>query len=158
MNNKELILNVMYAQGIADALNLRSRAKDMDGTAIIAEESKIPMFDGTKDYSSWAVGSPVYEIVNGEKQVFTLITPYNASYYPTSTPSNTPSLWSIRHTKDPERAKAWLASNGTSGLYMKDEVCVDPNMEDATAVYRSIVDNNAYAPSAYINNWEKVEL
>lgn len=156
MNNRELILGVMYAQGLADALNLRSRAKDMDGTAIIAEESKIPMFDGTKDYSSWTVGAPVYEIVNGEKQVFTLITPYNASYYPTSTPSNTPSLWSIRHTKDPAKAKAWLAPNGTSGLYMKDEVCTDPNMGDATAVYRSIVDNNAYSPSAYINNWEKV--
>ena len=28
--------------------------------------------------------------------------------------------------------------------------------EKNTAVYRSIVDDNVYSPSAYINNWEKI--
>ena len=95
----------MRAQGKADALDLRARAPELDGTAIIAEEAKIPQFDGSKDYSGWAVGSPVWEEVDGERQVFTLLQPHNASHYPGSTPSNTPALWSIRHTKDPKRAK-----------------------------------------------------
>ena len=120
MTNQELILGVMRAQGKADALDLRARAPELDGTALIDEENKIPVFDGSKDYTSWKAGSPVRELVDGEWQVFTLITPHNASHYPGSTPSNTPALWSIRHTKDPKRAKPWLAPNGTSGLYELD--------------------------------------
>ena len=42
MNSKELVLSVMRAQGKADALDLRTRAATMDGTAIIAEEEKAP--------------------------------------------------------------------------------------------------------------------
>ena len=117
MTNQELILGVMRAQGKADALDLRARAPELDGTALIDEENKIPVFDGSKDYTSWKVGSPVRELVDGEWQVFTLLQPHNASHYPGSTPSNTPALWSIRHTKGPKRAKPWLAPNGTSGLY-----------------------------------------
>ena len=105
MTNQELILGVMRAQGKADALDLRARAPELDGTAIIAEESKVPQFDGSKDYSDWEAGAPVWEEVDGERQVFTLITPHNASHYPGSTPSTLPALWSIRHTKDPKRAK-----------------------------------------------------
>ena len=62
MTNQELILGVMRAQGKADALDLRARAPELDGTAIIAEEAKVPQFDGTKDYSSWAIGSPVWDL------------------------------------------------------------------------------------------------
>ena len=82
MTTKELVLSIMRSQGAADALDLRSRAPDLDGTAIIAEEAKVPQFDGTKDYSGWAIGSPVWEEVNGERQVFTLLQPHNASHYP----------------------------------------------------------------------------
>ena len=49
--------NIMKAQGKADALDLRSRASDLDGTAIIAEESKTPNFDPEKDYSLWPIGA-----------------------------------------------------------------------------------------------------
>ena len=50
----------MRAQGKADALDPRARAPELDGTAIIAEEAKVPQFDGTKDYSGWAIGSPPF--------------------------------------------------------------------------------------------------
>ena len=140
---KDEILAHMKAKGKADALELRSRAPSLDGTAIIAEEEKIPKFDPKKDYSGWAVGSPVYEIVDGERQVFTLITPHNASYYPGSTPSNTRALWSLKHTKDVAKAKPWVAPLGTSGMYMTDEVC-----ESDSKIWRSKQDNNPYEPGA----------
>ena len=152
MTNQELILGVMRAQGKADALDLRARAPELDGTALIDEENKIPVFDGSKDYSSWKAGSPVREPVDGEWQVFTLITPHNASHYPGSTPSNTPALWSIRHTKDPKRAKPWLAPNGTSGMYMTGECCTEDG-----AVYRCLEDNVVWPPSGYPQAWEAVE-
>ena len=163
MTNQQLILKMIYEQGRNDALNLRGRSADMDGTAIIAEEDKIPMFNPEKDYTSWAAGSPVYDMLEGEKQVFTLLIPHNASHYPGVRPNNNATLWSIKHTKDPAKAKAYLAPNGTSGMYMKGEVCTDPNAEVSeefrgeTVIYRSKVDNNVYAPSEYMANWEIVE-
>lgn len=148
MTNQELILNVMRAQGKADALDLRARAPELDGTAIIAEESKVPQFDNDKDYSGWAIGSPVWEDVDGERQIFTLLQPYNASHHPGSTPSTLPALWSIRHTKAPKQAKPWLPPNGTSGLYAKDECAVESGH-----VYRNNHDNNEFSPSAQPNLW-----
>ena len=140
MTNDE-ILALMKEKGKSDALDLRSRAKNLDGTAIIAEETKIPQFDGNKDYSSFPVGSPVWEEIDGERQVFGLIQPHNAAHYPGSTPSNTRALWSLKHTKDAERAKAWIAPLGTSGMYMKDEVC-----KHSDKIWRSKQDNNPYEP------------
>ena len=152
---KEEILALMKEKGKADALDLRSRAKDLDGTALIAEESKIPQFDPTKDYSTWSVGSPVYEIVDGERQVFTLITPHNASYYPGSTPSNTRALWSLKHTKDAAKAKPWVAPLGTSGMYDTGEVCTYNGH-----VWRSKKDGNPYEPGAVGTDdwWEDVGI
>ena len=151
---KEEILAHMKAKGKADALDLRSRAKDLDGTAIIAEESKIPQFDPTKDYSSFPVGSPVWEEVDGERQIFTLIQPHNASYYPGSTPSNTRALWGLKHTKDLSKAKPWVAPLGTSGLYMTDEVC-----KYSDKLWHSKKDNNPYEPGVTGTEdfWEVVE-
>ena len=69
MTTKDLVLSIMRSQGAADALDLRSRAPDLDGTAIIAEESKTPVFDPEKDYSGWPIGAPVRD---GE-QVYKLL-------------------------------------------------------------------------------------
>ena len=140
---KDEILNLMKEKGRSDALDLRSRAKDLDGTALIAEESKVPRFDPEKDYSDWAAGSPVFEEVDGERQVFTLIIPHNAANYPGSTPSNTLALWSLKHTKDAAKAKPWVAPLGTSGMYMTDEVC-----KHSDKLWKSKRDNNPYEPGA----------
>lgn len=59
--NRDLILSVMRAQGKADALDLRSRAPEMDGTAIIAEREKVPAWSESADYSSWPAGAPVQD-------------------------------------------------------------------------------------------------
>lgn len=147
--SNQFYLDAMKAQGLADAADLQSRAASMDGTALIAEEQKIPQFDPSKDYSNWAVGSPVWEAVEGERQVFTLLQPHNASHYPGSSPSTLPALWSIRHTKDPKKAKPWLASNGTSGLYELDECAVQNGH-----VYRNKRDNNEFSPEAMPSYWE----
>ena len=149
MTSQELILEVMREQGKSDALDLRSRANELDGTGVIAEEAKVPVFDGSKDYSAWPAGSPVREEVSGEWQVYKLITPYNAANYPGSTPSNTPALWSVCHTKDPALAKPWLAPNGQSGLYAVDECCTENGH-----VWKNTYEGNEFSPSALPERWE----
>ena len=149
MTSKERVLQRERDRGRLAALDLAKRASVLTPTEIIAEETKVPMFVWGKDYSACPVGSPVGEIVDGELQIFTMITPVNTAHYPGITPNTERSLFSLCHTKDPKRAKAWVAPLGISGLYMLDECCTD-----AGRVWRSTVNDNAYAPSAYPQNWE----
>ena len=147
ISNKDLILGVMREQGRADALALRSRAADLDGTAIIAEETKAPAFDPTKDYSGWPVGAPVTD----DGQVWTLLQPHNAANYQ-GRPATLRALWSLAHTKDPANAKPWVGPYGTSGMYMAGE-CY--RAEDGT-VYRCRSDNTVYDALALPGAWETV--
>lgn len=140
MTPYEIVINQHFNLGKNDALDLRGRAGKMDGTGIIEEEKKAPVFDAAKDYTQWTIGAPVREQVDGEYQVFKLIQPHNAAHY-TGTPSTTPALWSICHTTDPEKAKPYTAPNGTSGLWMMGEVCTKNGR-----IWKSILDNNAYPP------------
>lgn len=140
MTPYETIIQQHFQQGKTDALDLRDRASDMDGTGLIAEEKKVPVFDPDKDYSDWAVGSPVRELVDEEYQIFKLIQPYNAAHYD-GTPATLPALWSICHTMDSEKAKPYMPPNGISGLYMLDEVCTKDGR-----VWRSTQNDNPYPP------------
>lgn len=149
---KDTVLSILRSQGRADALDLRARAGQMDGTALIREEDKVPAFDPSKDYTSWPIGAPVAD----GGQVWTLLQPYNAANYP-QRPAELRSQWSLAHTKDPSRAKPYVAPLGTSGMYMTGECCTDPDYEDPTAVWRSLTDNNVWSPTQYAQNWEKVE-
>ena len=139
-----LAVAAMREKGTADALDLRERAADLDGTAVIAEEEKAPDFVPGKDYSQWPTGAPVRD---GE-QVYKLIQPHDAAGWPDQRPGDLPALWSICHTKDPLKAKPYQAPNGQSGMYMTDECCTEGGH-----VWRSTMDNNVWAPSGYPAGW-----
>lgn len=133
--------NIMYDAGKADALDLASRAPDMDGTAIIAEEDHIPAWSETADYTAQPAGIPVQD----EGQVWLLLIPHNAAHY-TGRPSKNRALWGLAHTTDPHKAKPWVASYGTSGLYKIDECCTWLHPDGTTHVHRNKHDNNEFPP------------
>ena len=147
MTNKEFVLAMVKEQGKTSALDLRSRASDMTGTAIIAEETKIPSYDNAKDYSSWPVGSPC----EYDGQVYGLLQPYNAAHYPDTNPSNTPALWRVLHTTDPAKAKPYVKPTSTSDMYLKGECMIYTDR----LVYRSLRDT-VYSPEEYAADWEVV--
>lgn len=147
MNNKEFVLSMMRAQGKADALDLRKRAPEMTGTEIITEETKIPAFDNSKDYSGWPVGSPCES--NG--QVYGLLQPYNAAHHPNSTPADLPAIWRVLHTTDASKAKPYIKPTSTSDMYLRGE-CM--SYTDGL-VYRSLRDT-VYTPEEYGADWEVV--
>lgn len=132
---------IMFDAGRADALNLAARAPELDGTAIIAEEEKIPAWSPTADYSGQKPGIPVSD----EDQVWLLLIPHRAADY-VGRPANLRALWGLAHTKDPKNAKPWVASYGVSGLYMIDECCTYPDAEGYLHVFRNRHDNNEYPP------------
>lgn len=147
MKSEEVVLSALRSLGRTDALDLRSRAGELDGTAVISEEVKVPAWSGERDYSVWPVGGPV----TYDGQVYKLLQPHNAAHYPGSTPDNTPALWSITHTTDPARAKPWAEPHGTSGMYMEGECCVWEG-----SVYRCKEDNTVHDPGALPEAWEIV--
>lgn len=142
MITNESARTIMYEEGRRQALDLQSRVPELTGTEIIAEESKIPAFDPTKDYSNWEKGWPVTD----EGQVWPLLIPHNAAAYPGTRPATNRACWSLAHTKDPAKAKPWVASYGISGLYMADECCTYPNAEGIDHVWRNLYENNEYPP------------
>lgn len=143
ISNKELFLKIIKNLGHRDAIDLRVRSKDLDGTGLISEEEKIPEFDPLKDYSEWPSGAPVIY----EDQVWILLQPHNAKNYE-GNPSTLRALWGLCHTKDPDKAKLFVAPLGTSGMYMKDE-CVIENGN----IYKCLEDNVVYSPSELPSLW-----
>ena len=139
-------LEKMREKGAYDARQLRDKAAAgiVTQTEIIDEEIAVPAFDPKKDYSAWPVNSPV----SYEGQVWLLIQPHNAANYE-GRPSTLRALWGLAHTKNPAKAKPFVAPYGTSGMYMKDECILwtDGN------VYVSSADNNVYTPAEYAQNW-----
>lgn len=79
-------------RGKADAIALRNAAPTMTDAELIASVNRVPVFNPSKDYSAWAVGSPVKELVDGEYCVFRMLVPHNAADY-NGTPSTLPNLW-----------------------------------------------------------------
>lgn len=95
------MIDKMIERGKADAIALRNAAPTMTDGELIASAHRIPKFNPTKDYSSWTVGSPVKELVDGEYKVFRLLVPHNATDY-NGTPSTLPELWKLCVEDAPE--------------------------------------------------------
>lgn len=138
---------VFRSLGRSDALRLRGEAKAMSGTQIIDREHSIPAFDPRKDYSAWPSGSPVAD----EGQVWQLIQPYNAGNH-AGRPSTLRALWSLCHTKNPAKAKAWSDPYGTSGMYMKGECYKDADGK----VWKAREDNLVYDAKTWPTGWEEM--
>lgn len=133
---------VMYEEGRRQALDLAARAPELDGTAIIAEEQKVPAWSEKAAYTADHVGFPVQD----DGQVYTILMPHTPAHNPGSRPANLRGIYSLLHTKDPAKAKPWMPSYGVSGLYKVDEVCTYPHTDGTTHVWRNKYDNNDYPP------------
>ena len=138
---------IMYAAGRANALELRTAASGLTGTQIIDRELDVPVFSPDKDYTGCPVGTPVAD----QGQVWTLIQPHNASHYQ-GRPSTLRALWGLCHTTNPAKAKSWVDSCGTSGLYYQGE-CY--RGVDGT-VYRCTVEQTNFDAAAMPGHWEAV--
>lgn len=134
--------SVMFEEGRRDALELAGRAKDLDGTAIIAEEDHIPAWSEEAVYTSAHVGFPVRD----RGQVYTILMPHTPAHNPGSRPENLRAIYSLLHTKDPAKAKPWMPGYGVSGLYKVDECCTYYTADGSIHVFRNLYDNNEYPP------------
>lgn len=149
MESKEYVLEKMRDIGLQAAEAFQTEASELDETAIIDRENDIPDFNPDKhQYLNWTVGS----CVRDDGQVWQLIQPYDSNTYKDH-PNDMRAQWSLCHTKDPAKAKPFVPAVGTSGIYKRDEYCIDDGK-----VYRCIVDQTDHRPTAWPQGWEEAEI
>lgn len=146
MNNKEFVLDTLRRAGKLQAENLQNKASDMTGTEIYAEEDFLPAFNPQKQYLNYKAG---YVCRSTAGRAVKLLQPYDSTIY-TAEPEELPAQWGFYWSTDPAKALPFIALS--TSPYSKGDCCTVNNV-----TYRSLIDNNVYAPSEYAQGWETIE-
>ena len=145
--DNELLREAAYYYGRMKALELREDAPNLSDTEIIDREFFIP---------TWREGpQPLNAVISYQNQVYRIIQAHDSTGNPTWNPVDTPSLFSICHTKHPDKAKPWVQPLGTSGMYYQNDCYVD----DEGVIWRQIYsEGNVYDAATLPERWEQVDL
>lgn len=136
----------MYNQGRADAIDLQERAPEMSGTELNAEDEKIPSFTAAVANANMLTRSPGFVCRSTAGRVVKLLQVYDSTIY-TQEPEDIPAQWGFQWSTDPEKALPFIALS--TSPYMTGDCCTEDGK-----TYRSKIDNNVWAPSAYAQGWE----
>ena len=77
-DSKAFVLDTMRKFGESAARDLQSRAPEMTGTEIYAEEGFLPAFNPEKQYLNYTAG---YVCVSAAGRAVKLVQPYDSSIY-----------------------------------------------------------------------------
>lgn len=145
-----LYTDALYAKGLADAADLQSRSTSMDGTALYAEEDKIPDFQAAKAVKNMLERPVGFVCRSSAGHVVKLLQVYDSATYPAE-PEELPAQWGFVWSTDPAKAREFVAI--ATSPYMTDDCCIDNGV-----VYRSTMDNNVWRPTEYPQGWQQVEV
>ena len=146
--SNELYLTAMREKGLADAADLQTRAAAMDGTAIYAEEEKLPDFAAAVKAKNMLERPVGFVCRSTAGRVVKLLQVYDSTVY-TQEPEDLPAQWRFYWSKDPAKALPFVAMS--TSPYMTGDCCTEGGK-----TWRSTIDNNVWAPSAYPQGWEEV--
>ena len=139
---------VMYEEGRRQALDLQSRAPEMTGTGLNAEEDKIPSFQAAAAKQNMLERPVGFVCKTSAGRVVKLLQPYDSNIY-TQEPEELPAQWGFAWSTDPAKALPFIAIS--TSAYNKGDCCTENDI-----IYRSLIDNNTWAPSGYPQGWEAV--
>lgn len=152
MSDNKFYLDAMKAQGLADAADLQSRSSTMDGTALYAEDTKIPEFQAARAAQNMlerkAGQEDGFVCKSTAGRVVRLIQAYDSNTY-TQEPEDLPAQWRFVWSKDPSKALPFVELS--TSPYSTGDCCTENGK-----TWRSTMDNNVWAPSAYPQGWEEV--
>ena len=144
----EKLKTIMYNQGRADALELQERSPGLTGTELNAEEDKIPSFQSAVKQKNMLDRPVGFVCKSSAGRVVKLLQVYDSNVY-TQEPEELSAQWGFVWSDDPAKAKAFIALS--TSPYMTGNCCTENR-----TTYRSTIDNNVWAPSAYPAGWEVV--
>ena len=148
MNNKEYVLETMKRSGKLAAQAVQSRSSEMTGTELNAESAYIPDFTAACKKMNMLNRTVGFVCKSSAGRVVKLLQVYDSSIY-TNAPEELPAQWGFVWSDDPAHALPFVAIS--TSPYMKGNCCIEGDL-----VFRSLIDNNVYAPSAYPQGWEQV--
>ena len=145
MTSREYVLDMMQRVGLAAAQSLQSRATELTGTEVYAEQSEAPDFDPEKQYLNYKAG---FVCRSPSRRMVRLLQPYDSTVY-TQTPEELPAQWGFYWSQNPEDALPFVALS--TSPYMTGDCCTENGV-----VYRSTIDSNVWPPSEYPQGWKLI--
>lgn len=153
MITKEDSLEIMRQKGKADAIALQEKSASMTGTELNAEDNHIPEFKEAIKVMNMmerkAGLTDGFVCKSSAGRVVRLLQKYDSNVW-NSEPEELSAQWGFVWSDDPAKAKPFIALS--TSPFMKGNCCTEND-----EVYRSKMDYNVYAPSAYPDGWEIVK-
>ena len=150
MTNKEYVLETMKRSGKLAAQNIQDKSGTMTGTELNGESAYIPDFTAACKKMNMLNRPVGFVCKSSAGRVVKLLQVYDSTIY-TQEPEELAAQWGFVWSDDPAHALPFVAIS--TSPYMKGNCCTEND-----TVYRSLMDNNVHAPSAYPQGWEVVEV
>lgn len=144
--SNQLYLDAMTAKGLADAADLQGRSGSMGGTALYAEEDKIPDFKAACAAKNMKDRKAGFVCRSTAGRVVKLLQVYDSTVY-TQEPEDLPAQWGFVWSTDPAKALPFIALS--TSPYAKGDCCTHNGH-----VWRSGQDGNVWAPGTINVKWE----
>lgn len=153
MTSKERVLARERERGRLDAADLQTRAPGMDGTALYAEEDKIPGFKAACAKMNMldrkAGQTDGFVCRSSAGRVVRLIQNYDSTVY-TAEPEELSAQWRFVWSTDPAKALPFVALS--TSPYAVGDCCLNK----AGVPKRSNIPNNVFDPDANPQYWDDV--
>jgi hypothetical protein len=130
------------------AMEVQERSPGMNGTELYAVDDRIPQFKEAVKKQNMLTRKAGFVCKSSAGRVVRLLQPYDSSVY-TAEPEELPAQYGFVWSDDPAKALPFVAIS--TSPYMKGNCCTENDV-----VFRSKIDNNVHAPSAYPAGWEEV--
>ena len=144
--DKTFVLDTMRAQGLAQAQALQEASSYMTGTELYAAEDYIPSFSAACAVKNMLERTAGFVCRSTDGRVVKLLQLYDSTIY-TQEPEELPAQWGFVWSTDPAKALPFVALS--TSPYNTGDCCTEGGR-----VYRSKIDTNTWAPSAYPSGWE----
>lgn len=148
MTSKERVLKRERDRGRMAAQEVQERSTDMTGTELYAVDDRIPRFVVSKAKQNMLERKVGFVCKSSAGRVVKLLQPYDSTVY-TAEPEELPAQWGFVWSQDPAKGLPFVAL--ATSPYMIGDCCTEGG-----TVYRSKIDNNVHAPSAYADGWDAV--
>lgn len=158
MTSKERVLERERRRGFEAATALQANAKNMSGTELYAAEDRIPAFAAACKKQNMlerkAGLTDGFVCRSSAGRVVRLLQNYDSTVYLHEDgtpwePEELPAQWGFKWSTDPKDALPFVALS--TSPYNTGECCTEEGK-----TYRSKMDGNVHAPSAYPQGWEEV--
>lgn len=149
MMSKEKCLEKMRKKGAQDAQQVQEQAESMTGTELNGKREALPDFRAAAEKMNMMERKVGFVCKSTAGRVVRMLQKYDSSIY-TAEPEDLPAQWGFVWSDDPAHALPFIALS--TSPYNEGNCCTENGV-----VYRSKINNNVWAPSAYPQGWEKVE-